>query len=184
MIWQFCSDLQWRLPEKDSNLLQVGKKSVRFNPGNAALWSNYFRIAVSSLSASSSRDIAFAELSRQCFLEQEKLGQGSDGVEGLFARAMATQLFESDMDTVVTLYHARAAFHRREVDASGKFSSSPRFSPLRNSMNWFLVPFEGSEEEGPNIDLVGLVLGVLQEGIAKTKQSESILPRLISPWTT
>jgi len=33
----------------------------------------------------------------------------------------------------------------------------------------------GSEEEGPNIELVGIVLGVLQEGIAKTKQSESAL---------
>ena len=41
-------------------------------------------------------------------------------VEGLFARALATRLFEGDMDSVVTLYHARAAFHRREIDRSGE----------------------------------------------------------------
>lgn len=51
---------------------------------------------------------------------QEKLEQGSEVVEGLFARAIATRLLEGDMDSVVTLYHARAAFHRREVDRTGE----------------------------------------------------------------
>lgn len=37
----------------------------------------------------------------------------------------------------------------------------------------------GSEEEGPNIELVGIVLGVLQEGIAKTKQGEYSRFRLL-----
>ena len=64
-------------------------------------------------------------------IKQEKLEQGSDGVEGLFARAIATQLFESDMDSIVTLYHARAAFHRREVDRTGRFSS-----PVTSSVHY------------------------------------------------
>ncbi|GAA5845158.1 hypothetical protein JCM3766R1_002090 [Sporobolomyces carnicolor] len=120
-IWDTFVEFEWKISEKDSSLIQVGENSVRFNPGNASLWATYFRIA-------------------------EKLEQGSDGVEGLFARAIATQLFESDMDSIVTLYHARAAFHRREVDRTG------------------------SDEEGPNVELVGLVLGVLQEGLAQTKK--------------
>ncbi|GAA5825178.1 hypothetical protein JCM5353_002251 [Sporobolomyces roseus] len=120
-LWETYVEFEWKIPEKDSTLMQVGEKSIRFNPSNAQLWATYFRIA-------------------------EKLEQGSEVVEGFFARAMATRLFEGDMDSVVTLYHARAAFHRREVDRTG------------------------SEEEGPNIELVGIVLGVLQEGIAKTKQ--------------
>ncbi|GAA6013848.1 hypothetical protein JCM11491_000444 [Sporobolomyces phaffii] len=124
-LWETFVEFEWRLPEKDRELSRVGEQSIRFNPGNSLLWATYFRIA-------------------------EKLEQGPEGVEGLFARAIATGLFETDMDAAVTLYHARAAFHRRQVDRSG------------------------SEEEegggGPDVELVGLVLGVLQEGIAKTKQ--------------
>ncbi|GAA5937957.1 U6 snRNP complex subunit PRP24 [Sporobolomyces koalae] len=116
-IWETWIEFEWRLVEKDLELQQVGEKSIRFNPGNALLWANYMRIA-------------------------EKMGQISD-VEGVFARAIATRLFEQDMDAVVTLYHARAAAHARLID---------------------LGP------DGPDIELVGTALGILQEGIAKTKQ--------------
>ncbi|GAA6059133.1 hypothetical protein JCM10212_003880 [Sporobolomyces blumeae] len=120
-LWETCVEFEWRIPEKDSGLLEVAEKSVRHNPANASLWTTYFRTS-------------------------EKAGQGADGVEGLFARAMATGLFAADMDSTVALYHARAAFHRRELDRSG------------------------TDDVGPNADLVGLVLGVLAEGIAKTKE--------------
>ncbi|GAA5883487.1 hypothetical protein JCM16303_003825 [Sporobolomyces ruberrimus] len=120
-IWETWVEFEWRLPEKDQELMKIGERAVRANPSSAPLWSTYFRIA-------------------------EKLGESTEVIEGLFARAMGTGLFETDMDGVVTLYHARAAYHRRQVDLTG------------------------TEEEGPNIELVGIVLGVLQEGIAKTKQ--------------
>ncbi|GAA5974409.1 hypothetical protein JCM21900_003545, partial [Sporobolomyces salmonicolor] len=120
-LWENYLEFSMKSPQKESNPLQVAEKAVRNLPDSASLWGTYFRAS-------------------------EKLQQGSDGVEGLFQRAVATGFFENDMEGTVALYHARAAFHRRELDRIA------------------------TEEDGPNAELVGIVLGVLQEGIAKTKQ--------------
>ncbi|GAA5897738.1 hypothetical protein JCM5296_000867 [Sporobolomyces johnsonii] len=120
-LWENYLEFSMKIPQKESNLLQVAEKAVRNLPTSASLWATYFRAS-------------------------EKLQQGSDGVEGLFQRAIATGFFENDMEGTVALYHARAAFHRRELDRTA------------------------TEEDGPNAELIGIVLGVLQEGIAKTKQ--------------
>ncbi|BGP66332.1 Splicing factor [Rhodotorula toruloides] len=79
------------------------------------------------------------------FRVAEKLHLGAEEVETLFQRATATGLFNKDMDATVALYHARASFYRREMD------SKPT-------------------EDGPDADLVGFALGVLQEGIEATKK--------------
>ncbi|BGP52072.1 Splicing factor [Rhodotorula kratochvilovae] len=75
----------------------------------------------------------------------EKLGLGAEEVEALFQRAVATGLFAKDMDSTVALYHARASYYRREMD--------------RNAT-----------DDGPDAQLAGLAIGVLQEGAEATKQ--------------
>jgi len=54
--------VQWKIPEKDSTLMQVGEKSIRFNPSNAQLWATYFRIAVRFLSLKLDLHLAEFEL--------------------------------------------------------------------------------------------------------------------------
>ncbi|GAA5854941.1 hypothetical protein JCM9279_003579 [Rhodotorula babjevae] len=75
----------------------------------------------------------------------EKLGLGAEEVEALFQRALATGYFAKDMDATVALYHARASYYRREMD--------------RNAT-----------DDGPDAQLAGLAIGVLQEGIESTKK--------------
>ncbi|BGP27978.1 Splicing factor [Rhodotorula toruloides] len=75
----------------------------------------------------------------------EKLQLGAEEVETLFQRAIATGFFDKDMGSTIALYHARASFYRREID------NKPT-------------------EDGPDADLVGFALGVLQEGIEATKK--------------
>lgn len=53
---------QWKIPEKDSTLMQVGEKSIRFNPSNAQLWATYFRIAVRSFLSKLTLHVAEFEL--------------------------------------------------------------------------------------------------------------------------
>lgn len=52
--------------------------------------------------------------------EQEKLGLGSEEIEGVFQRAMNGGLLGTDMDAVVNLYHARASYYRRQSDVNGE----------------------------------------------------------------
>ncbi|GJN94155.1 hypothetical protein Rhopal_007229-T1 [Rhodotorula paludigena] len=79
----------------------------------------------------------------------EKLSLASDAIEALFQQAFATRLFDKDMDAVVALYHARASYYRREMERREASA-------------------EGSD--GPDAELVGFALGVLQEGIETTKR--------------
>ncbi|GAA6038706.1 hypothetical protein JCM8097_002356 [Rhodosporidiobolus ruineniae] len=76
----------------------------------------------------------------------EKLHLGSEAVEALFQRGISSGHFEKDMDGAVAVYHARASFYRREME--------------RNA---------AQGEDGPDAELVGFVLGVLAEGIERTK---------------
>ncbi|TNY18454.1 hypothetical protein DMC30DRAFT_53948 [Rhodotorula diobovata] len=75
----------------------------------------------------------------------EKLGLGAEEVEALFQRAVATGYFAKDIEAHVALYHARASYYRREMD--------------RNAT-----------DDGPDAQLAGLAIGVLQEGIESNKK--------------
>ncbi|GAA6015137.1 hypothetical protein JCM10207_003614 [Rhodosporidiobolus poonsookiae] len=76
----------------------------------------------------------------------EKQSLGAEAVEVLFQRAIATGLFAKDMDGTVALYQARTSFYRREMDR------------------------KPTEEGETDTELLGYVLGVLQEGVAAARK--------------
>ncbi|GAA5883970.1 hypothetical protein JCM6882_002087 [Rhodosporidiobolus microsporus] len=120
-VWETWIEFLNKIPERESNLLEIADKAVRNLPENVSLWTAALRAA-------------------------EKLGGGSEAIESLFQRAISSGLFEKDTDAVVALYHARASFYRREMDR------------------------EPTEDGSVNTDLLGFALGVLQEGVQRTKQ--------------
>ncbi|GAA6048750.1 hypothetical protein JCM3770_003941 [Rhodotorula araucariae] len=119
-VWEEYLAFLRKIPEKESNLLEVSEKAVRNLPSSASLWTAAMRVV-------------------------ERLGLGADAVEALFQRAIATGLFAKDMDSTVALYHARASYYRREMD-------------------------KNATDDGPDAQLAGLAIGVLQEGAEATKQ--------------
>ncbi|BGP20599.1 hypothetical protein JCM10213_007133 [Rhodosporidiobolus nylandii] len=119
-LWETWIEFLNKIPEKESNLLEVTEKAVRALPGTASFWTAGMRAV-------------------------EKLHLASEDMEALFQRALSSGLFDKEMDAVVALYHARASFYRREMDRK-------------------------PTEDGPDAELVGFVLGVLQEGIERTKK--------------
>ncbi|GAA5836247.1 hypothetical protein JCM11251_001440 [Rhodosporidiobolus azoricus] len=120
-IWETWIEFLNKIPERDSNLLEITNKAVRNLPAHVPFWTAAMRAA-------------------------EKLEQGSEAVESLFQRAISSGFFEKDTDAVVGLYHARASFYRREMER------------------------KPTEDGSVDIDLLGFALGVLQEGVEKTKQ--------------
>ncbi|GAA5990216.1 hypothetical protein JCM11641_001820 [Rhodosporidiobolus odoratus] len=127
-LWETWLEFLYKIPEKESNLLEVAEKAVRNIPNSAQLWTAAMRAYEKRSTATS---------------------PATESVESLFQRALSTGEFEKDMDAVVELYTARAGFYRREMERKEK---------------------DAAEEEGPDAELVGFVLGVLQEGIERTKQ--------------
>lgn len=97
---------------------------------------------------------------------QEKLGLGAEEVEALFQRAVATGYFAKDIEAHVALYHARASYYRREMDRNG--APALRLLAVRRRCSRACTP--PATDDGPDAQLAGLAIGVLQEGIESNKK--------------
>ncbi|POY75020.1 hypothetical protein BMF94_1996 [Rhodotorula taiwanensis] len=134
---------------------QLFERAIRDSPEDAELWDAYLEFLhkvpakEAHLRDSTERAIRNVPSSVAIWTATlrivEKLGLGSEEIEGVFQRAMNGGLLGTDMDAVVNLYHARASYYRRQSDVN-------------------------ASEDGPDGGLVGMALGVLQEGVEATKK--------------
>ncbi|GAA5869364.1 hypothetical protein JCM8547_008653 [Rhodosporidiobolus lusitaniae] len=138
-LWETYIEFLNKIPERESNLADVAERASRNLPENVAMWQAQLRAV-------------------------EKLGLGYDAVEASFQKAIATGLFANDMDGIVGLYHSRASFYRREMDRKRKEEEAKTEETAD-------VEDGDKEEEANDLigDLAGNVMGVLIEGIERTK---------------
>ncbi|GAA5954263.1 hypothetical protein JCM8115_003354 [Rhodotorula mucilaginosa] len=132
---------------------QLFERAVKDHPQELELWETYLEFLHKPLDANlrevcerAIRNLpAAVPLWTTSLRIAEKLHASAEEIEATFLRAITSGLFSQDMDATVALYHARASYYRRESEAK-------------------------AGEEGPDGGLVGMALGVLQEGVEATKK--------------
>ncbi|GAA5982729.1 hypothetical protein JCM10908_006763 [Rhodotorula pacifica] len=132
---------------------QLFERVIKDHPQELELWESYMEFmhkpsetTVRELTERAIRNLpASVSLWTTSLRVIERLQLGAEEIEATFQRATTSGLFTKDMDAVVALYHARAGYYRRESEAK-------------------------ADEEGPDGSLVGMALGVLQEGVEATKK--------------
>ncbi|KAK4054023.1 Splicing factor [Microbotryomycetes sp. JL221] len=122
-LWETMVDFAGTVGKKAPLQLQACERAVRSLPGSATIWAAYMRAA-------------------------EKNASDVD-VDELYQRALATKLFDKELEQLVILVEARAGYHRREIDEA--------------------VP-AGAEAENP--ELAEVIVLVIIEGIELTKKAK------------
>ncbi|GAA5875208.1 hypothetical protein JCM3774_004169 [Rhodotorula dairenensis] len=132
---------------------QLFERAIKDHPRELELWESYMEFLhkpseanLREISQRAIRNLPFSVALWTASLRViEKLHLDAEEIEGAFQRAMTSGLFSKDMDAVVALYHARASYYRRESEVK-------------------------ADEDGPDGSMVGMALGVLQEGVEATKK--------------
>ncbi|GAA6026461.1 hypothetical protein JCM8202_005309 [Rhodotorula sphaerocarpa] len=134
---------------------QLFERAIRHHPEDLNLWESYLEFLHKPAQKESNlREVAERAIRNlptavtvwtATLRIVEKLQLSGEEFEGVFQRALNAGLFDKEMDSLVALYHARASYYRRQSEAT-------------------------ATEDGPDGGLVGMALGVLQEGIGATKK--------------
>ncbi|KAK4702065.1 squamous cell carcinoma antigen recognized by T-cells 3, partial [Phenoliferia sp. Uapishka_3] len=110
-VWELWLEYANTLPKaKLGALLTIAERAIKHLPANANLWALYF-LAIVRLLSFLSHPPTYPPSH-----PQEKNQQSSETLEALFQRAIGTGLLTKDVEGLVTIYEARAGFHRREID--------------------------------------------------------------------
>ncbi|SCV74534.1 BQ2448_7563 [Microbotryum intermedium] len=154
----FLAYLEWELEPKRPDYVQLRalfERALSHHPDSLEIWALYLE-AFNKAPKASSNILAISGRAVRALPQHAKLWaiyyriaerHGLD-VDQIFGKADSTHLFDEDVEGLVALYQARAGFHRRQVDQ-------------------LVAP----GEEGENIELIDLVVGILREGISRVSEA-------------
>ncbi|SCZ99629.1 BZ3500_MvSof-1268-A1-R1_Chr3-1g06168 [Microbotryum saponariae] len=154
----FLAYLEWELEPKKPDYVQLRalfERALSHHPDSLEIWALYLD-AFDKAPKASSNILAISERAVRALPQHAKLWviylriaeRFGLEVDQIFEKAYSTHLFDEDVEGLVALYQARAGFHRRQVDQ-------------------LVAP----GEEGDNIELIDLVVGVLREGISRVEEA-------------
>ncbi|KDE07196.1 hypothetical protein MVLG_02596 [Microbotryum lychnidis-dioicae p1A1 Lamole] len=154
----FLAYLEWELEPKKPDYVQLRalfERALSHHPDSLEIWALYLD-AFNRAPKASSNILAISERAVRALPQHAKLWviylriaeRFGLEVDQIFEKAYSTHLFDGDVEGLVALYQARAGFHRRQVDQ-------------------LVAP----GEEGDNIELIDLVVGVLREGISRVEEA-------------